>query len=130
MSCLGATQLPSPFHSLVHSSITRVATRLPVFAAVPAEYRFSGHMEDSALRADLVALVEESISLLDPAVQPACELHYICAALQSLAANEKKSGSHPLECMADGVSRSGVDLIDVVDLPYGPMVKMGVEIDG
>ena len=41
-------------------------------------------MEDSALRDDLVALVEESIGLLDPAAQAACELHYICAALQSL----------------------------------------------
>ena len=41
-------------------------------------------MEDSALRDDLVALVEESIGLLDPAAQAACELHYICAGLQSL----------------------------------------------
>ena len=42
--------------------------------------------------------------------------------------NEKKDDVHPLESMTDGVSRSGVNLIDVVDLPYGPMVKMGVEM--
>ena len=40
---------------------------------------------------------------------------------------KRKDDLHPLELMADGVSRSGVNLIDVVDLPYGPM---GVEIDG
>jgi hypothetical protein len=41
-------------------------------------------MENSALQADLVALVEESISQLHEAAQSMCSLHRICEALQSL----------------------------------------------
>jgi hypothetical protein len=41
-------------------------------------------MEDSALDADLVALVQASIAGLAPAVQALCQVGYICEALQSL----------------------------------------------
>ena len=41
---------------------------------------------------------------------------------------KRKDDLHPLELMADGVSRSGVNLIVGVDLTYGPTVEMGVEV--
>jgi hypothetical protein len=41
-------------------------------------------MEDSALDADLVALVQQSIDGLAPSAQSMCELGHICEALQSL----------------------------------------------
>ena len=41
-------------------------------------------MEDSALDADLVALVQQSIDGLAPSAQSMCELGHICEALQLL----------------------------------------------
>jgi hypothetical protein len=41
-------------------------------------------MQDSALDAELVALVVESVTMLAPNAQQMCEMQHICAGLQSL----------------------------------------------